>query len=141
MAITSKEIITSIEKDYPQTDNSIVIKNCSDLDIEGHIRYAHHYLIGVTGRDPMAASIRHYEYAMESKLKEAYLGCKCLAWSFDDYELEAATTVLKELSEHFDANLDVDRMIRKLNIQKAKGEMYFIVVTIVFIPLISVEAD
>ncbi len=139
MAITSEEIIRTIERDYPQTNPVHEICNCSDLDIEGNIRYVHQYIIGLSNRDPMNADIGYYRMNMEKQLAQVGLGCKCLAWSFEDYDLETTKEVLKELSDHFSANLDTGRMIQRLNMKKANGEMYFIVVTIVFIPVVSVE--
>ena len=141
MALQSGEIIKVIEKEYPQTDNSVTIKNCSDLDIESQVRQGHQYIIGVAHRDPMQAGCEHYQNAMRQKLASYGLQCAFSPWSFEDDELDGVITTLKELSKYFDANLDVDRMIRKLNIGKPKGEMYFIVITIVLIPIISILTE
>lgn len=139
MPVTSKEIITAIEKDFPQTDNAVTIKNCSDLDLEARVQNGHQYLIGVAHRDPMQAACERYQYGMRERLNQLGLQCAFSAWSFDDDDLGATKQTLKELSEYFDANIDVDRMIGKLNIGRPKGEMYFIVITIVIIPLISID--
>jgi hypothetical protein len=141
MALQSKEIIAAIKRDYPQPYNAVTIKNCSDLDIEGRVKRGHQYIIGVTQRDPMQAACERYQYAIREKLKSIGFECAFSAWSFQDDELDDAITTLKELSKCFDARLDDDRMVRKLNIGKPKGEMYFVVVTIVFIPMTSVSSQ
>lgn len=141
MEYNSKYIITEIEKEYRQPENLVTIRNCSDLDLEEKVREGHQLLFGVTWRDPMQAACERYQDAMEKRLAALGFGCKFKAFPFPDEEINEVATILKELSVHFDADLDVDRMIRKLNIRRPKGETYFLVVTTVLIPIISIAPE
>src|SRR5688572_24096686 len=139
MAYNSKEIIAYIEKDYPTQGQHVAIKNCSDLKIESQIKPLNQYIIGVTPSDPLSNDIRHYESRMKQKLESASPYYKCLPWSFYGNEIEEMKTTLKELSEYFEANLDLDLMTKNINIKNDDRKMYFIVITIVQYPIIYVE--
>jgi hypothetical protein len=139
MAKDSKEIITYIEKNYPMQDQEIAIKNCSDLNIEAQIKPLNQYIIGVTPADMFSNEISQYEHNMKEKLANVSPYFRCLPWPFYDYEIDELKTTLSELSDYFQANLDIERMIKDLNIKKETGKMYYVVITVVQYPIIYVE--
>jgi hypothetical protein len=137
MAYTSAEIISGVEKKFP-LHQQIILKNGSDLRIGFQETYLNQFIIGLTPRDQFGYGIDHYEAFMRRELKEVTPRFKCLPWSFHDYETEEIRKVLQELSDYYQADLDIERMIKQ-TIKRDNGDMYYVVITVIQYPIVHVE--
>lgn len=139
MAVNSAEIITSIKEKYPAQEQ-ILIRNCSDLDIGANKQLVNQYILGVTEDESFrGGGIGMYEYQIRQKLESITPNVICLPWPFEDYEIDKLRTVLHELATYFLININVDKMIEKLNIKMDNVHRYYIVITIAQYEIVSVQ--
>lgn len=137
--LTAQEIIINVERDYPN-GKEVEIKNCSDLKITNRKKILHQFIIGFTPADKMHhSSIEHYRISMKENLSTVTSNFQCLAWPCEYCEREEIKLVLKELSDHFRANLDIEEMIKSTKFKEGDGDLYFIVITLIPVVLLYVE--
>lgn len=136
--ITAKEIIAGVEKNFPKQDQ-MNIKNSSDSGIEGKIKIFYQYVIGLTEKDAFGGGIDHYRHWMKNKLGEVLPNFHCSPWPFRDHERNDLKEVLTELSDYYDADLDIEKMIKGLNIKEERDNLYFIVITVIQVPILYAE--
>ncbi len=136
MDYTANDIIQAVEKKYPLSGEHKV-KNISDLDLDLKQETHFQFIIGVTKADLMGSvNFDTYQYRVKERLERLPIEFNCLGWPFKGYEQEEAITVLSELGEYYNAELDINKMIGRLNIKpKDEYEYYYIVVTIVSLPV------
>lgn len=137
MTTTSKEIIEYIEREYPK-ENQIELKNLSDLNFETSGKWLNQYIIGVTPKDQFGSGIDHYKYRMKDRLSKVSSHFECLPWPFRDYEVEELKTALSDLSNYFEADLDIPKMIGGLKMRRDNGDLYYLVVTVVQHPILYI---
>ena len=138
MSNTATAILAHLKKKYAQ-DELVMIKNCADSNIETSVKIQTQYIIGVTPSDKLSAGISNYEFAMQRKLATVSPNVFCPAWAFDAGEAAAMKTALTELAEKLGADLNVEKIMRQLNINKNGDGLYYIVVTVVQYPIVYVE--
>jgi hypothetical protein len=138
MAYSSSEIISQIEKKYTN-EVQPTIKNISDLNINKDPKLIYQYIFGVTIPDKYSEAIQFnwYEEKMRNELSSITKDLIFYGWPYHNDEIDDLKSVLNDLSDHFEANLDIDRMIK--NAQKNTSDYYYLVVTIV--PVYLMYAD
>ena len=137
MAYTSKEIIDYINHNYAPSQLG-KLRNCSDLNLQAKVNYVYQYIVGVAANDPMGNDIRHYEQYLKDEVGDlADNIIKSLPWSFNVDEIEELKSVLKDLSNYFEADLEIDKMIEKA--KRIKSELYYAVITVVSVPVLYVD--
>ncbi len=135
---TATKIIASIEKKYP-VSNQPTISNCSDLNIGSEIKYLNQYIIGLTASNLHSEmTFDKYKHSIKEKLHEISKEVDTWAWSFNGDEINEVRGVMHELSKYYNANLDIEKMISKLNIKKDDGRMFYLAITIVPIRIVYV---
>lgn len=84
-------------------------------------------------------SIEHYRTWMKENLSTVTSDFYCSAWPCEYCEREDIKLVLKELSDHFRADLDIEEMIKSTKFKEGDGDLYFIVITVIPVVLLYVE--
>lgn len=133
MALSSVKIIENIEKSYPKTD-PVLIGNLTDYDIEEKIGLFNQYIIGVTPRDEFSNGIVNYNFDLAYKLDAMKASINPMRWPFNEEESDQIRLELKDLSEYFDVELDIERLMN--DALKTKIHRYYVVVTVVRIPML-----
>lgn len=128
MTTNIQDIIKGIESSTVEL-HSGGLQNISNIHLA--IVNGFQLLFGVTNVDPMTGDIEGYKYNLESEIN-AKGRCKHLAWAFDDMNL--ITKILEGLSAHYNADLDVKRMLRDIKIPE--GRFINLVVTILVVPIL-----
>jgi len=137
--LTAHKIISEIEKHYP-TGRQEELKNSSDLKITNKENVLYQFIIGFTSADKMhPGSIDHYKISMKENLSKVTSDFDCLPWPCEYCEKEDIKSILKELSDHFGANLDIEEMIKSAKFKKDDGDLYFIVITVIPIVMLYIE--
>jgi len=137
MDITSEKIISCIEKDYPINAS---IKNYSDLKFWPEYKYLHQYIVGLTHQDKFGIGINAYEHNMKNSLKgidNKFIDF--VQWPFRYDDLNDVKKVLNELSEYFSVELEIDEMVERLDVKKHKEETFFLVITVIKCPIVSLS--
>jgi len=132
----AQKTIASIEEKYPKK-NQEFIQNCSDLNLAVHMTRFNQFIIGCTKKDRFTGGIDHYNHMMKNTLKNVSTDIVCWACPFYDYELQEAKVALAEFSAFYEVELDIETMIKGLNIHQENGETYYIVITIVPVNILS----
>lgn len=133
MAYSSQKIIEDIEKRFPST-NEPIVKHMSTLDIENNLKpqQVFQYLIDVTADESYrGGGIGVYENNVKEKLKY-YQFVGCSPWHFTGDEIDELSRVLSELSEHYNAGIDVEKVLRKANVKEGNGAYYLVISVIAY---------
>jgi hypothetical protein len=136
-----EKMIADIETKFP-LKNQLAIQNISDLNIEAKFKNTYQYIIGVTRADSFGSHVNfdNYKYNIQNLIKDTSLGCQFFGWPFKGEEASDAKETLKSLLQYFNADLDAEKMIEKLNItKKDSDEYYYIVITVIIVPFFSFE--
>jgi len=88
MAYSSDEIITYLNKTYPQ-QMSLELKSIADYSISVSKSVLHQCIIGIAAGDFGGSSgISHYEHRMKNELKDVSPHIHCLPWFFGNDEMD-----------------------------------------------------
>src|ERR1700744_4664596 len=129
MATTAKDIISGIHAKHPQGIH-ITIQNHNDDNIENKKATVYQYLIGITEGDN-EKEFEHYENRIKKSLTDISSHVECLGWIYRNEEIDEMEVVLKELTEYFNVDLDIEKMVREAKLKNPK--YYYLIVTIITI--------
>ncbi len=131
---SAEKIISSLEEKYPQSD-PIDIQNWVDNNLNLNVGFYNQFILGLTVSDPMQVGMAHYESRMRSALPPSLRDYAAFSpWSFRSDEVDDAKQVFGEIAGYYSIDVDVEKTFERLGIKK--DSYYFIVVTIVRIPVI-----
>jgi hypothetical protein len=135
MMYTAKKIIEDIEKHYPVLELPKIQLAFPDYKVEVGKYDFYQYIIGVCTND-YGNGIGNYEYEFQKRFKNI-AEVKSLPYPFESNERDELKIALQQLSDHFNANIDVEDMFKRQ--VRERDKTYYIVVTIVAIKILYVE--
>ncbi len=137
MPTTTTQILKAVLGKYPEKQKQH-ISNCSDKNIEGRIDTFHQYIFGVIPYVSFGpGSIERYSDNIRQRLGNLPAELAISPWPFAEYEINELRTVLQDLSNHFQANLNVNEMVD--HAIRTKAEHYYIIITIIRTPVVYVQ--
>ena len=136
MKTTTDQILKGVLAKYPQKSKQN-IANCSDKNIEAKLDFFHQYIFGVIPYESFGQhTINNYSYHMQKRLEHFPVEIHTSPWPFQEDQIDDLRAVLQELSDYFDAKLDVTEMVDRAI--KVKTNLYYIIITIVRSPVIYI---
>lgn len=128
MAISTKQFIEAIEKDFPRHE-LIHERNFSEEKYIGVVLNE-----GFTGE-----GVRYYENSMRDSFLNTSSTFRCYPWKFYDFEIEELRASLVELSNYFGEAFDTDGFFKTFDIRTGEGSYYYIIITIARRPLAKIS--
>jgi len=133
-----EEIVEYINERYPQQKN-YQLKNCSDQNFAIQQSYVYQYIMGVISTDGYSRTVDSYKFDMSQRLGKALPNHDCVPFPFATEETEELKDVLIKLSEYFDADLNIEKMLQQLRSESRKSNLNYIMITVVQITTIFAE--
>jgi hypothetical protein len=125
--VDALEIIKALDRAFP--DKGVRIANMSGLQLGAHEGTINQFIFDLIKTDP-SGEIYYHKTAMQDKFRKREPDLVVWGWPFDDYELDDVRETLGALAEHYEANLDIERMIGGLGIRRPEGKRYYLAVTV-----------
>jgi hypothetical protein len=139
MATDSNTILASLVKNYPQELDHFAIKNCSDYNFNFNKQSIHQYILGVTPGDSGPTDTRSYQQSMRRSLENVSNDIHFVPWPYSGDEIAELKLALTGVSAALQLAVDVNRMIKELNVPRNGSGTFYLVVTVVTYTIVSVE--
>lgn len=139
MPTQAHEIISFLNKKYPIRDFAS-IQHIAGHNFSENIQIIPQFIIDVTFPTPESSSINidHYEYKMTQSLPTLSQHLHSYGWPYSIDERNTMIETLITLGKEFKVALDVDKMLS--NIDRLIKSYYFIVITVIEIPILQAKS-
>lgn len=129
MSTTAQTIIQSLDRNYPLEEFKEV-KHLSDINLGSKFETIYQFIFGVTAVEPSGG----YEY-YKRRIENDMVGLKVPgslffhAWPFRAADGEQLWSALTSLAEHYNANLDINKMLQEAGVgtDQATGDFLLVV--------------
>ncbi len=139
MPTQAHDIISFLNKKYPIRDFAS-IQHIAGHDFSENIQIIPQFIIDVTYPTPESHSLNidHYRYKMTQRLPNLSQTLHSYGWAYSLDERDTMIETLITLGKEFNVALDIDKMLG--NIDRQIKSHYFIVITIIEIPILQAKS-